>query len=40
VAPDDSQELPHRGVMIATARDAALDNGLVYWERLQVQAEE
>jgi two-component system chemotaxis response regulator CheB len=26
--------------MIARARDAPLDNGLVYWERLQVQAEE
>lgn len=26
--------------MIAGARDAPLDNGLVYWERLQVQAEE
>jgi len=26
--------------MIASARDAPLDNGLVYWERLQVQAEE
>jgi two-component system, chemotaxis family, protein-glutamate methylesterase/glutaminase len=26
--------------MIASARDAPLDNGLVYWERLQAQAEE
>ncbi|MBV9200108.1 MAG: chemotaxis protein CheB [Alphaproteobacteria bacterium] len=26
--------------MIASARNAPLDNGLVYWERLQVQAEE
>jgi len=26
--------------MIESARDAPLDNGLVYWERLQVQAEE
>lgn len=26
--------------MIASARDAPLDNGLVYWERMQVQAEE
>jgi two-component system chemotaxis response regulator CheB len=26
--------------MIDSARDAPLDNGLVYWERLQVQAEE
>lgn len=26
--------------MIASTRDAPLDNGLVYWERLQVQAEE
>ena len=26
--------------MIAGARDAPLDNGLVYWERLQVQGEE
>ena len=26
--------------MIEGARDASLDNGLVYWERLQVQAEE
>ena len=26
--------------MIKNARDAPLDNGLVYWERLQVQAEE
>jgi len=26
--------------MIVSARDAPLDNGLVYWERLQVQAEE
>jgi hypothetical protein len=26
--------------MIEGARDAPLDNGLVYWERLQVQAEE
>ena len=26
--------------MIARARNAPLDNGLVYWERLQVQAEE
>ena len=26
--------------MIEGARDAPLDNGLVYWERLQAQAEE
>src|SRR5262249_5155705 len=26
--------------MIESARDAPLDNGLVYWERLQAQAEE
>jgi hypothetical protein len=25
--------------MIESARDAPLDNALVYWERLQVQAE-
>jgi hypothetical protein len=26
--------------MIESTRDAPVDNGLVYWERLQVQAEE